>query len=234
MFKAYSTRLAAASKAASKDLPLESILKMGHWRQMSTFFKFYLRRVKYFSRSHQTPYTVTNINLKDKNYSIVPASPAHRVAAHSLRRILKKRYSKPVKPVFHDVAPHKQGYVNTQKRKVKDAVSQDNDLNSTRSNFPSPTFSVCSVDSLGILSQYDSAENQIANSNSQNFVNISDDFSQISCYDRCSFEDLLTSNHTYGPISTPPRLRKALHSVHQLLCVVRVQKLLNNHPDHLM
>ena len=116
MFKAYSTRSAAASKAAYKGLPLESVLKMGHWRQTSTFFKFYLRRVKYFSRSHQTPANVTKINLKKKNYSVVPASPARRVAAHSLRRILKKRYHNPIKPVYCDVPPEKQGFVNKRSR----------------------------------------------------------------------------------------------------------------------
>ena len=52
-FKPYSTRSAAVSKKASQTTSsLESVLQMGNWSGTSAFFKFYLRRVKYFSWTH--------------------------------------------------------------------------------------------------------------------------------------------------------------------------------------
>lgn len=43
MFKAHSTRGAAASKAAASGISVDVILKAGHWRSESTFSKFYKR-----------------------------------------------------------------------------------------------------------------------------------------------------------------------------------------------
>jgi hypothetical protein len=43
VFKAHSTRGAAASKALASGLSLDSILKVGQWSRESTFSKFYQR-----------------------------------------------------------------------------------------------------------------------------------------------------------------------------------------------
>ena len=43
VFSAHSTRGAAASKAASAGVPIQSILNQGHWATESTFSKFYRR-----------------------------------------------------------------------------------------------------------------------------------------------------------------------------------------------
>ena len=45
MFKAHSTRGAAASKAASSGVKVDSILQTAHWARESTFTKFYRREV---------------------------------------------------------------------------------------------------------------------------------------------------------------------------------------------
>lgn len=45
IFNAHSSRGAAASKAASKGIPINSILKQGQWANESTFAKFYRRDI---------------------------------------------------------------------------------------------------------------------------------------------------------------------------------------------
>ena len=51
-FKPYSTRSAAVSKKASQGTSsLKDVLKMGNWRGTSSFFRFYLCRVVYFTPS---------------------------------------------------------------------------------------------------------------------------------------------------------------------------------------
>jgi hypothetical protein len=45
VFKAHSTRGAAASKALASGLSLDSILKAGQWSRESTFSKFYQRDI---------------------------------------------------------------------------------------------------------------------------------------------------------------------------------------------
>jgi len=44
-FKAHSTRSAAASKAANKNVPIEQILNSGKWASDSTFAKFYKKNI---------------------------------------------------------------------------------------------------------------------------------------------------------------------------------------------
>lgn len=46
VFKAHSTRGAAASRAAGAGVPIDSILSAAHWAQESTFKKFYCREVQ--------------------------------------------------------------------------------------------------------------------------------------------------------------------------------------------
>jgi hypothetical protein len=43
VFSAHFTRGAAASKAASAGVSIQTILKQGHWANESTFVKFYRR-----------------------------------------------------------------------------------------------------------------------------------------------------------------------------------------------
>ena len=45
VFKAHSTRGAAASKASASGASIDEILKAGHWRSESTFNKFYRRTI---------------------------------------------------------------------------------------------------------------------------------------------------------------------------------------------
>ena len=133
-FKPYSTRSAAVSKKASQTTSsLESVLQMGNWRGTSSFFKFYLRRVKYFSRTHPKNAEKPAVKLQlssDSNaqnqYSLVPASPARRIANHSLCRALLQKGNNP-KNQCSRIYHHRQNY-NSPNPSVSSHFTEETDI----------------------------------------------------------------------------------------------------------
>ena len=81
-FKPYSTRAAATSNEAKKTGSLLSVFKMGSWKKSSTFFNFYLCKVKYFSRLDGN--TKEDYPLASANN--VPASPLRKRANFTITR----------------------------------------------------------------------------------------------------------------------------------------------------
>ena len=94
-FKLYSTRAAAVFNAAKATGSLLQVLKMGSWKKSSTFFQFYLHKVKYFSRNNEESSEQNVLS----SLSDVPASPLRKQAnfaiTQSKDRLRKKGHTEP-------------------------------------------------------------------------------------------------------------------------------------------
>ena len=102
-FKPYSTRSAAASDKARQTGSFTEVIKMGWWKNTSTFFQFYLRKVKYFTRDNTT----------ENDHSIgnnVPASPVRKRANHALAWSKKVRQKRVSQVPHTDLPPQQQGF----------------------------------------------------------------------------------------------------------------------------
>ena len=114
IFKPYSTHSAAVSKSAQEGNSLTKVLAMGCWRTTSTFFHYYLRRIKYFTRHKNTGFQTASTRNTVKAQQV--ASPVQRKAAHALTKSLRKIRN--VNRTIHvELPPHQQGLEN-----VKDAL----------------------------------------------------------------------------------------------------------------
>ena len=131
-FVPYSTRAAASSAAAKKTHSLDLVLKMGNWRSECTFFKHYLRKVKYFTRTQKTHVTQGN-GIKEFPYT--PADGLITQARHSLKRAIKRSKNITSTP-YVELPPRKQNY---------DTCSLTSSLNVLEiPNPPLPTSSIAS------------------------------------------------------------------------------------------
>ena len=119
VFKPYSTRSASASKLASTTKCLEKVLKQGNWRGTSSFFTYYLRKVKYFNRSSEKTENpdvtrecsvYTKNNIRHVTCARAPAAPVRRRARFALQTALSKLRKKPVRTPWTDLPPAQQGY----------------------------------------------------------------------------------------------------------------------------
>ena len=119
-FKPYSTCSAAVSKeAASGTSSLQKVLKMGKWHGTTSFFRFYLRRIKYFKRKdNYKDQKITNISYDSKNVrhvtcALAPSASLRCKANHSLRRALTHcRGKSSLRPIFTDLPPAQQELIN--------------------------------------------------------------------------------------------------------------------------
>ena len=110
-FSPYSTRVASASKLASKTGSLQRVLELGKWRGTSSFFNHYLRKVKYFSRE-------STVQVKQRKTSthvygnIIPASPVRKRANYALKKSLERRRQKRLCAPHTELPSNKQGYLS--------------------------------------------------------------------------------------------------------------------------
>ena len=86
IFKPYSS--AAKSKSAQEGQSLTKVLAMGNWRTTSTFFHFYLWRIKYFKCKNSK--TDADKGAKRNTVRSQLSSPVQRKAANVLTKSLRK------------------------------------------------------------------------------------------------------------------------------------------------
>ena len=104
-FKPYSMHSATTSKASQTTGSLLEVLKMGNWKNTSTFFKFYLCKVKYFKCDENTHNQLTQVPIDN-----VPTSPL-QVRAHFSLEKAKRKLRNVVGKVPHvELPPEQQGY----------------------------------------------------------------------------------------------------------------------------
>ena len=104
-FKPYSMCSAATSKASQTMSSLIEVLKMGNWKNTSTFFKFYLCKVKYFTHNE------TGNNLENQTpMENVPASPLRIRARFALEKPKRKLRNVVGKVPYVELPPDQQGY----------------------------------------------------------------------------------------------------------------------------
>ena len=101
-----STRATASSSAAKKTRSLELVLKMGNWRSESTFFKHYLRQVKYFKRNQKSQ---KSADQAVKEFPFTPADGLLTQARYSLKRAIKRGRNTNTTP-YIELPPQRQGY----------------------------------------------------------------------------------------------------------------------------
>ena len=133
-FKPYSTRSASASKETAKSRDLIKVLELGKWQSTSTFFKYYLRKVKYFKRN-TPPNSVTPTQSRG-----IPVDPVRKVARFALRRALRRRQSTHQKVPYTDIIPAEQGFRSPPQQQpsdVHDSDSGDSDDISVCTHFTS-------------------------------------------------------------------------------------------------
>ena len=105
-FIPYSTRAAASSTAAKKTHSLDLVLKMGNWRSECTFFKHYLRKVKYFKRNQKSPDTQDS---RLKEFPFTPADGMITQVCHSSKRAIRRSKTISTTP-YLELPPANQGY----------------------------------------------------------------------------------------------------------------------------
>ena len=120
-FKPYSTHSATVSKTAALPQSLTKVLEMGNWKGTSTFYKFYLQRVKYFKRpgtlnklkcTFCTVSTNTNktCHVTASHGLLIPADPVHRFRKFSLHKVLSWKRGCSVAAPYVDLPLADQGY----------------------------------------------------------------------------------------------------------------------------
>ena len=108
-FKPYSVCSASTSKQEEMTGNLDIVLQMGNWRKSSTFFKFYLREVKYFSRTNKNK-AITSTARTSCVLPHIPASPLRKKAKFYLAKARQKLLGRPCKVPYVEDAPGDQGY----------------------------------------------------------------------------------------------------------------------------
>ena len=166
VFAAYSTRSAAISSASLHTGDLEKVMKMGTWKSTSTFFRYYLREVKYFNRKTnqekipdrgracvQRPPINKIINARTtlttkRSFSSLSSAIRQR-ASFALRRAKMKLTTKHIPVPRIDLHPKDQGFIprNPRARKLDPPyiVSQLSP-SSSRAVTPSSTVSFAETD----------------------------------------------------------------------------------------
>ena len=135
-FKPYSTGAATSSTAAKCTRSLDLVLKLSNWRTTSSFFKHYLRKVKYFDRPGSSKPRKNNDDFREKSLPNVPAAPVRTYASYSLKRALCRSRNSSVKTPYLDANPDNQGY-NKEIKSSEHFLEMDSEP-------PSPQLSIAS------------------------------------------------------------------------------------------
>ena len=109
-FKPYSTRAATSSTAAKRTRSLDLVLKLGNWHTTSSFFKHYLRKVKYFDR-HDSKTTENKEVFHEQPLPNVLAAPVRKYTSYSLKRALSRCRHNNTRTPYLDAQPENQGYI---------------------------------------------------------------------------------------------------------------------------